>query len=58
MCEKVENQDVKNILPNKEDVVELYGQLDEKNKNVAINVATALLEAQLQALSSLPDSQV
>lgn len=58
MCEKVENQDVKNISPNKEDVVELYGRLDEKNKNVAINVATALLEAQLQALSSLPDSQV
>lgn len=58
MCEKVENQDVKNISPNKEDVVELYGRLNEKNKNVAINAATALLEAQLQALSSLPDSQV
>lgn len=58
MCEKVENQDVKNISPNREDVVELYGRLNEKNKNVAINAATALLEAQLQALSSLPDSQV
>lgn len=58
MCEKVENQDVKNISSNREDVVELYGRLNEKNKNVAINVATALLEAQLQALSSLPDSQV